>query len=94
MLVWVFLYVRRSCNAKLGIGGTLCDASPIAIEGAQIHLRHRRMGVTMTLVVVAEEGTLGRGCQWGGGALGKVGRWGERYGTGTNASGGRDGIEM
>ena len=52
------------------------------------------MGVTMTLAVVAEEGTLGGGCQWGGGALGKVGRWGERYGTGTNASGGRDGIEM
>ena len=48
----------------------------------------------MTLAVVAEEGTLGGGCRWGGGALGRVGRRGERYGTGISASGGRDGIEI
>jgi hypothetical protein len=30
----------------LGIGGTLCDASPSATDGTQIHLRHKCMGVT------------------------------------------------
>ena len=77
----------------LGIGDTLCDASPIAIEGAQIHLRHGRMGVTMTLVVVAEEGTLGLGCRWGWRSV-RQSRWrGERYRIGIGGDG-QDGIEI
>jgi len=35
------------------------------IEGAQIHLRHRRIGVTMTMVMLVEEGTLSGGFQCG-----------------------------
>jgi hypothetical protein len=76
----------------LGIGGTLCDASLTAIEGVQIHQRHGRMGVTTTLAVVVEKGTLGGGCGGGRGASGRVRWWGERYGTGTGGGSGRDEI--
>ena len=93
MLVWACLYARLRGTAKLGIGGTLCVASPSTVEGAQTHLRHGRMWGDYDVGGGGGGRYIGPRLSVGWRSI-RQSRWrGERYRIGIGGDG-QDGIEI